>query len=220
MRDRAIIPFPETSSYTVSCSKTPYLEAPWPAPSPGCPACIRSAARSKPPSARTGDGRISSRLFELQPRAAQKLLELLPTVQVGTSRLVEREALAAFLEGVAKAGNTAAYLAAVRRDRAAVSRRKLRHLVARDREPVRLVSLPETLHLERGRLEVTFTTIEELAQNLYALAQAIETDGDVMAGDFELLPPRPSPPEDEEVAVIFAELEQLERAYRERQRRK
>ena len=108
----------------------------------------------------------------------------------------------------------------MRRDRAAVSRRKLRHLVARDREPVRLVSLPATLHLERGRLEVTFTTIEELAQNLYALAQAIEADGDRMARNFELLPPRPSPPEDKEVAVIFAELEQLERAYRERQRYK
>ncbi len=38
------------------------------------------------------------RLFELQPRAAQKLIEMLPAVTVGTSRLVEREALASFLE--------------------------------------------------------------------------------------------------------------------------
>ena len=67
---------------------------------------------------------------------------------------------------------------------------------------------------------MTFTTIEELAQNLYALAQAIEADGDVMARDFELLPPRPSsPPEAPEVEVMFAELEQLERAFRERQHR-
>lgn len=160
------------------------------------------------------------RLFGLQPRAAQKLLELLPTVQVGTSRLVEREALGSFLEGMAKVENTSAYLEAVRRERAAVSRRKLRHLVTRDRAPVRLASLPAALHLERGRLEVTFTTIEELAQNLYALAQAIEADGDVMARDFELLPPRPSsPPEAPEVEVMFAELEQLERAFRERQHR-
>ena len=29
-------------------------------------------------------------LFELQPRAAQKLLEMLPTAQIGNSKLVDR----------------------------------------------------------------------------------------------------------------------------------
>jgi hypothetical protein len=159
------------------------------------------------------------RLFELRPRAAQKLLELLPTVQVGSSRLVEREALVSLLEGIAEAEDTSAYLEAARRERAAVSRKKLRHLVPRDREPVHLASLPATLHLEPGLLEVSFTTIEELAQNMYALAQVIEADGDAFARKFELVPHRPSPPEAEEVEMIFAELEQLERAFRERQRR-
>jgi hypothetical protein len=36
-------------------------------------------------------------LFQLQPRAAQKLIEMLPSVKVGTSRLVEREVLVNFL---------------------------------------------------------------------------------------------------------------------------
>lgn len=39
-------------------------------------------------------------LFELQPLSGQKLMELLNTVAVGISRLVEREALASFLEGL------------------------------------------------------------------------------------------------------------------------
>jgi len=43
------------------------------------------------------------RLFELQPRAAQKFIEMLPAVTIGTSRLVEREALASFLERVQEA---------------------------------------------------------------------------------------------------------------------
>jgi hypothetical protein len=159
------------------------------------------------------------RLFELQPRAAQKLLELLPTVQIGTSRLVEREALVGFLEGITGAEDTSAYLEAARRERAAVSRRKLRHLVPRDVEPVRLASLPETVQLKPGHLEVSFTTIEELAQSLYALAQVIEDDGDALARDFELLPPSLSLPEAEEIEVMFTELEQLERAFRERQHR-
>lgn len=44
------------------------------------------------------DRRNLEQLFELQPSAAQKLLELLPVVPVGTSHLVEREVLAGFLD--------------------------------------------------------------------------------------------------------------------------
>lgn len=158
-------------------------------------------------------------LFELQPRAAQKLLELLPTVQVGTSRLAEREALTSFLNGMAQAANPSSYLEAVRRKRTAVSHRKLRSLIPRDWESVRLASLPSSVTIESGRLEVHFATIEELAQSLYALAQAIEADGDEMARCYETVSPLPPPVEDEEIAIMFAELKQLERAYRERQRR-
>ena len=38
------------------------------------------------------DRRDLERLFEVQPRSAQKLIELFPALTVGTSRLVEREA--------------------------------------------------------------------------------------------------------------------------------
>ncbi|ADW71573.1 hypothetical protein AciX9_4643 (plasmid) [Granulicella tundricola MP5ACTX9] len=43
------------------------------------------------------DRRDIEKLFELQPRAAQELLKLLPSVQVGTSRLLDRQVLADFL---------------------------------------------------------------------------------------------------------------------------
>jgi hypothetical protein len=46
-------------------------------------------------------------LFELQPRSAQKLLEMLPTVQVGNSHLVDREVLANFLDRVRDADDVA-----------------------------------------------------------------------------------------------------------------
>jgi len=57
------------------------------------------------------------RLFELQPRAAQKLLEFLPTVTLGTSRLLEREALAKFLDGVRAAEDTSKFIEQVRQEK-------------------------------------------------------------------------------------------------------
>ena len=39
------------------------------------------------------DRRDIETLFELQPRAAQEMLKLLPSVQVGTSKLIDREVL-------------------------------------------------------------------------------------------------------------------------------
>jgi hypothetical protein len=46
------------------------------------------------------DRKDLERLFEVQPRSAQLLLELLPTIRLGRSLLVERAALAQFLERI------------------------------------------------------------------------------------------------------------------------
>ena len=61
-------------------------------------------------------------LFQLQPRAAQKLLEILPTTAVGTSRLAEREALAHFLDQIHAAENPSAAMEAIRQQKQSVSR--------------------------------------------------------------------------------------------------
>jgi hypothetical protein len=52
------------------------------------------------------DRRDLEALFELQPRGTQKLLEMLPTVQIGNSRLVDRKVLAGFLDRVREAEDT------------------------------------------------------------------------------------------------------------------
>jgi hypothetical protein len=85
------------------------------------------------------DRRDLEQLFQLQPRAAQKLIELLPTVQVGTSHLVEREALGEFLDRVRDCEDTQTLFEQIRRDKAPVSRRKVRSLVRRESEPIRLM---------------------------------------------------------------------------------
>ncbi len=129
-------------------------------------------------------------LFELQPRAAQKLLRMLPTVQVGTSRLVEREALHAFLDRIHEAKDlkaTSSVIQAAREEKQEVSRRKLRSLVRYDHHPVTFRSLPSNLTIERGRLEVRFETVEELAEAMYFLARVLEGEGQEFAREFELL---------------------------------
>jgi len=149
-------------------------------------------------------------LFQLQPRAAQKLLEILPTTAVGTSRLAEREALAHFLDQIHAAENPSAAMEAIRQQKRSVSHRKIRSLVRKNTEPVTLASLPSNLILQTGHLEVTFSTIEELAQTMYALAQAIENDGDEMARLFEKQARIDEDPDREAVALMMKELLALE----------
>ena len=128
-------------------------------------------------------------LFELQPRAAQKLLELLPTVAVGTSRLVEREVLADFLSRVHEADDVSNIFEAYRQERTQNSRRRLRSLVPHDETPVSIDCLPRSLTLSRGRLQVDFATVEELAAAMYWLARVLQAEGEQFGQRFEALPP-------------------------------
>jgi hypothetical protein len=125
-------------------------------------------------------------LFELQPRAAQKLLEMLPSVQVGTSRLVDREVLASFLDRVREADDVRALYEKIRAEKAEVSKRKPRSLVRRDLDPISITSLPSSTVLSRGRLEVNFRTVEELAEAMYGLARVLENEGEEFAEAFEV----------------------------------
>ena len=151
-------------------------------------------------------------LFELQPRAAQKLLEILPTLSVGTSHLVDREVLLSFLERVQEADNTRALFKRIRAEKATASRRKPRTLVRRDVEPASLNSLPGSIGLSRGRLEVSFLSVEQLAESLYAIARLLEAEGDAFAQAFEPVLPVPSAGDAAEVEGMFAELEMMEKA--------
>jgi hypothetical protein len=122
------------------------------------------------------DRRELERLFELQPRSAGKLLELLPTVPVGTAHLVEREVLVRFLDRVKEAEDVTAIFERLRQEKAAQSRCRLRSLVRRDLDPVSLTSLPDSIALSRCRLAVSFQPVEELAEAMLTLARILESE--------------------------------------------
>jgi hypothetical protein len=127
------------------------------------------------------------RLFNIQPRSAQKLMNLLPTVRIGKSQLVEREALASFLGRLAEAEDPGSALAAIRAEgKPPVVRRKLRELVQRDLS-ADASSLPPNVHLEPGTLAISFTTVEELAASLWSLATLLEEDLEGFAERYESL---------------------------------
>ena len=156
------------------------------------------------------DRRDLERLFELQPRGAGKLLELLPTVPLGTAHLVDREVLLGFLERVHEADDVHALFDQLRLEKGTLSRRKIRSLVRRDLEPVGLTSLPDAIGLSRGRLEVSFRSVEELAQAMLTLARILENEGDAFA---ELYEPEKPPAVDndvEELRQMFRRLEEME----------
>ncbi len=150
------------------------------------------------------------KLFKLQPRAAGKLLEMLPTVQVGTSQLVDKEVLAGFLDRVRDADDTAKLFEEVRAEKAQTSHRKPRSLVRRDLDPIDLASLPESVGLSRGRLEVSFRSVEELAESLLLLARILETDCDRFIQKYEPEMPKPKPEHAGEMQELFADLEWIE----------
>ncbi len=154
------------------------------------------------------------RLYELQPRAAQKLLDLMPSVRIGTSRLVEREELASFLDRVRDAENTTELFERMRLDKAQISRRKVRTLVRRDLDPIGLASLPSTIGRSRGRLEVSFRSIEQLAESLYVLARVLDCDMDAFAREFEPEQAEPEPDDAGEMKELFIERERMESARR------
>ena len=135
---------------------------------------LHEIRRSVANSVRSHYGRRDlEQLFELQHRAAQKLIEMLPTVKIGTSLLVERDALLVFLDRVREAEDVGALFEQVRAEKAGVSRKKVRALVPRDTEPATLSSLPDSIALSRGRLEVSFGTVEQLAEAMFALAKVL-----------------------------------------------
>lgn len=150
-------------------------------------------------------------LFELQPRAAQKLIEMLPSVRIGTSLLVERESLAAFLDRVRDADGVSALLDELRQEKAQVSRKKVRTLIRRDLDPLALTSLPKSVGLSRGRLEVSFRTLEELAESLLIVARILETDTGRFAQEYEPQMLEPEPEHAGEIEQMFAELDRMER---------
>jgi hypothetical protein len=73
-------------------------------------------------------------------------------------------------------------------------------------------ALPENVELAPCRMTVSFRTIEQLAETMYALARIIETDGDELARRFEIHEVVEAIPERKDFEEMMQELETLERA--------
>lgn len=155
------------------------------------------------------DRRDLELLFKLQPRAAGKLLESLPTVRIGRSYLVLREALANFLDGANDAEDVGAYCAAQRTEREAKSRRKPRSLVRRDFDLVPAASLSRWL--SPGELKIQYSSLEELFDIMWRVASALRDDLEGFAQLYEVEPPvKVESDARREVEAMFAELSRLE----------
>ena len=154
-------------------------------------------------------------LFQLQPRAASRMMELFTVEAVGTTYTVPREQLTAVLERFQETDDPHALLAELRKEKVQVSRRTLRHLVRRDVAAATLVSLPNTITLEPGRMEVRFATVTELAQAMLYLALALESDGDEFARRYEPVAHQVEDPAVEDIKALFSELEEMEAVRRQ-----
>ena len=116
-------------------------------------------------------------LFEVQPRSAQMLAALLPTVAVGNAQLVDRETLNAFLDQLAASPDPASALAAMRsRPKPPTIRRKLRELIQTD-VLAGETGLPLNVDApERGLLTIRYADMAELATALYGLSMILDND--------------------------------------------
>jgi hypothetical protein len=153
------------------------------------------------------------KLFQVQARQAARLLETLPTTKVGTSYLVERDALGGFLERVSDAEDVPALFEAMREEKIAPVRRKLRFLNQRDLDPMSVYGIPEALKLSRGRVEINYATMEELAATLVTLALTLQDDLEEFARLYD-----PQPPQEvadaatRELRALFDDLREKEAA--------
>jgi hypothetical protein len=118
------------------------------------------------------DSKDIERLFELQPRAAQALLQgISPTAKVGRSFLLGRAELEAFLDHIQEGASPASLLSPRSEP---VPRRRLRELVRADRVPATLDTGPGNMSVQPGQLAIRFGSMEELASALLALAEILD----------------------------------------------
>ena len=112
------------------------------------------------------------RLFELQPRAAQALVQgISPSAKVGRSFLLARADLEAFLDRIHEGAHPASLLSARSEP---VPRRRLRELVQVDRVPATLDEAPGNISFQPGELAIGFRSMQELAGALLALAEILD----------------------------------------------
>jgi hypothetical protein len=135
---------------------------------------------------------------------------------IGRARLVERLALAAFLDRLHEAEEPSAELDKIRRKGGTTTRKKIRTLIPRNTELLSVHSLPSNVKIERGRLTISFSKLEELAEAMYLLARVIEAEGYALSEQFEVRPIPDVDAAEAEMINMMRELEALERKWAEK----
>ena len=144
------------------------------------------------------------RLFELQPRAAQALVQgISPSAKVGRSFLLARADLEVFLDRIQEGANPASLLS---HRSEPVPRRRLRELVQVDRFSATLDEAPGNISLQPGELTITFSSMQELAGALLALAEILDNAEQFAAFEDRFVP---RPPENNHSAEDGAAVEKM-----------
>jgi hypothetical protein len=152
------------------------------------------------------------RLFELQPRAAQGLMQgISPAAKVGRSYLLAHSDLARFLDQVHEGADPASLLAP---RSAPAPRRRLRELLQVDHLPATLDTAPGNVSFAPGQLTISFGSMEELAGAMLALAEILDSPQQFAAVEQRYVP-FPAEAEHgekhpEDMEKLFVELQRLE----------
>jgi hypothetical protein len=155
------------------------------------------------------------RLFQVQPRSAQALIQgIAPSAKVGQGYLLARADLETFLEHVAEGSDPASLLAL----RPEPSRRRLRELIQVDQATATLDTAPSNISFQSGQLGIDFASMEQLAGALLALAEILDNAEQFAAFEDRYVPRQPQPDsgadERADVDRAFAELERMEQERR------
>jgi len=131
------------------------------------------------------DRAVIQRVFCLGRRQAIKLMHKLGASQAGRTFLIERSRLVAELDKIIATGEYQQEEARREKLTAALARFQRTRRAEVVRIPVSgdvfgsgMSTVPEAVHLQPGRLEVSFTGCEDLLKKLFALAQAAANDFD------------------------------------------
>lgn len=153
-------------------------------------------------------------LFQIQPRAASSLMEAMPTLKLGTAKIVAKEALEEFLGQVQEMDDLQSLFKELKTKNARTSQRKLRGIKLRDYDPMSLYGIPDSLKLRRGHLEIEFVTMEELMQALMAIALILQDDLDEFVRLYEPRPEKKADDAADDLSRLYAELEAMEQEHR------
>lgn len=156
------------------------------------------------------------KLLQIQSRAANLVMGLLPTTKVGTSYLVEHHALTDFLAQLNAAKDPASELKRIEklRTRRNTLKQRLPAMLQTSRAPLRVDALPHSVSLTKGRLQIECPTVEDLLTALYALASIVEHDLGTLIELFEEQPQQATDDGgQDEMAAMWDDLERMEKEY-------